>query len=175
MWQRHEMNTVGKMALPDLFNAGLPQNFTSYVRNVISACNRMRYVSMLQVEKNAESFNQPQTGSRQLPRDLDSQVTVWGCIFSPSTHLNLLFLSLDWELLGVKGRNSHSLNPTSNSRPSRGSSDKQTEPLFPNSLLGSLSEDRWEALYVEGKVTLLLSLHNIVFYLCCGKLTYTLT
>lgn len=36
----------------------------------------MRYVSMLQVEKNAESFNQPQTGSRQLPRDLDSQVTV---------------------------------------------------------------------------------------------------
>ena len=69
------MNTVRKMALPDLFNAGLPQNFTSYVRNVVSAMCKTRYVSMLQVEKNAESFNQPQTGSRQPPRDLDSQVT----------------------------------------------------------------------------------------------------
>ena len=69
------MNTVRKMALPDLFNAGLPQNFTSYVRNVVSAMCKTRYVSMLQVEKNAQSFNQPQTGSRQPPRDLDSQVT----------------------------------------------------------------------------------------------------
>ena len=178
MWQRHEVNTVRKMALPDLFNAGLPQNFTSYVRNLVSVMCKTRYVSMLQVEKNAQSFNQPQTGSRQPPRDLDSQVTAWGFFFSPdppSTHLNLLFLSPNWELLGVKDRDCHFLNPTSTQQ-AKQRFIRQTDRDFISSLTPWISVRRqMRGTVCRRQVTLLLSLHNIVFYLCCGKLTYTLT
>lgn len=67
------------------------------------------------------------------------------------------------------------LNPTSTQQ-AKQRFTRQTDRDFISSLTPWISVRRqMRGTVYRRQVTLLLSLHNIVFYLCCGKLTYTLT